>query len=54
VPIPLTEPTQWLDVEVTGIEVVGGSCEVGIAIDSKATNWLNADLFTFQKELTTN
>jgi hypothetical protein len=54
VPIPLTEPTQWLDVEVTGIEVVGGSCEVGIAIDSKPTNWLNADLFTFQKELTTN
>lgn len=51
VPVPLTDPSQWLNVEVTGIEVVGGSCEVGLSIDSNPTNWLNADLFTFEKEV---
>jgi hypothetical protein len=50
VPVPLTEPTQWLAVPMTGIEVVGGSCEVGVLIDSNANNWLNADLFSFEKE----
>jgi hypothetical protein len=48
VPIPLTEPTQWLAVEMNGIDVVGGSCEVGMVIDSNASNWLNADMFSFE------
>ncbi len=49
VDVPLTDPSQWLNVEVKGIEVVGGSCDVGLSIDSNPTNWLNADLFTFEK-----
>lgn len=47
VEVPLTEPTQWLAVEMVGITVTGGSCEVGLRIDSNASNWLNADLFSF-------
>jgi hypothetical protein len=50
VPVPLTDASQWLNVEVAGIEVVGGSCDVGLSIDSNPANWLNADLFTFEKE----
>jgi hypothetical protein len=50
VAVPLTDPSQWLNVELTGIEVLGGSCDVGLSIDSNPTNWLNADLFTFEKE----
>ena len=50
VPVPLTDPSQWLNVEVTGIEVTGGSCDVGLSIDSNPANWLNADQFTFAKE----
>jgi hypothetical protein len=49
VPVPLTDPSQWLNVEVTGIEVVGGSCDVGLRIDSNPVNWLNADLFSLEK-----
>ncbi|HYP87298.1 MAG TPA: hypothetical protein VEQ59_04080, partial [Polyangiaceae bacterium] len=48
--VPLTDPAQWLNVELTGIEVTGGSCEVGLSIDSNPTNWLNADDFTLVKE----
>lgn len=50
VPVPLTDPSQWLAVSLTGIAVSGGSCEVGLRIDSSAENWLNADLFSFEKE----
>lgn len=50
VQVPLTDASQWLNVEVTGIEVIGGSCEVGLSIDSNPTNWLNADFFSFEKE----
>lgn len=50
VPVPLTDPSQWLSVELTGIEVVGGSCDVGLTIDSNPANWLNADLFSFERE----
>jgi len=49
VDVPLTDPSQWLSVEVADIEVVGGSCEVGLSIDSNPINWLNADLFSFEK-----
>jgi hypothetical protein len=34
-------------VELPGIVVSGGSCTVGVLIDSNANNWLNADKFTF-------
>jgi hypothetical protein len=51
VDVPLTEPTQWLAVEVVGITVTGGSCEVGLSIDSNASNWLNADLFSFEPDV---
>lgn len=50
VPVPVTDPSQWLNVELMDIEVVGGSCLVGLAIDSNATNWLNADFFSFEKQ----
>ena len=50
-PEPVVVPTQsWTPVELTGIEVVGGSCEVGVHIESTATQWMNADQFTFEKD----
>jgi len=50
IPVPLTDPSQWLAVSLTGIEVSGGSCEVGLSIEATAENWLNADLFSFEKD----
>ncbi|RYZ09882.1 MAG: hypothetical protein EOO73_03095 [Myxococcales bacterium] len=38
----------WSPVLLEGIEVKGGSCTVGLYIDSNKLNWLNADLFTFE------
>lgn len=54
-PLPLssTAVDEWLPVELTGIEVVGGSCEVGLSIESNPGNWMNADLFSLQKMDTT-
>lgn len=50
-PTPAVVPAQsWTAVEVKGIEVVGGSCEVGVHIESMATQWMNADLFSFEKD----
>jgi hypothetical protein len=50
-PDPVVVPTQtWTPVEVKGIEVVGGSCEVGLHVESTARQWMNADLFTFEKD----
>jgi hypothetical protein len=50
-PAPVMIPTQsWTPVEVKGIEVVGGSCEVGLRVESQKTEWMNADLFTFEKD----
>jgi len=48
--IPLTAPTQWLDIQLSGIDVVGGRCEVGFYVDSNAGNWLNADAFSFTRD----
>jgi len=42
--------TEWQAVSVTGIVVKGGECTVGVRIDSNPTNWLNADLFTFEPD----
>jgi hypothetical protein len=47
VSIPLTSPTGWDPVSMT-IQVSGGTCQVGFFVDSSATNWLNADGFSFQ------
>ena len=44
-----TLPTQWLAAELTGIEVVGGSCDVGFFVDANPNNWLNTDLFSFER-----
>jgi len=50
VPIPMTAADAFLTVSLTGIEVAGGSCEVGIHVDSNATNWMDADLFSLELE----
>jgi hypothetical protein len=46
--IPISTPTGWDQVSIVGIQVTGGSCQVGFYIDASATNWLNADGFTFE------
>lgn len=43
-----TLPTQWLEVELAAIEVIGGSCDVGFVVDANPNNWLNADFFSFE------
>lgn len=48
--IPETAPTQWIEVGIGGIEVVGGHCEVGFMVDSNAQDWLNADMFSFEMD----
>jgi hypothetical protein len=45
--VPQTLPSQWLEVELTDIDVVGGRCDVGFFVDANASNWLNADLFSW-------
>jgi hypothetical protein len=49
-PIPPTDASAFTVFAITGIEVSGGSCEVGIAIDGNAVNWLNADKFSLEPE----
>jgi hypothetical protein len=50
-PEPVVVPIQaWTPVQVKDIEVVGGSCEVGLHIESQPKEWMNADLFTFEKD----
>jgi hypothetical protein len=36
----------WVKVTLTGIEVVGGHCEVGFYVEGGGADWLNADDFT--------
>jgi hypothetical protein len=48
--IPITGATQWESIAITGIQVTGGSCEVGFYIDAAVSNWVNADAFTFELE----
>jgi hypothetical protein len=48
--VPLTGPTQWLQVGIGGIDVTAGRCEVGFFVDANATNWLNADAFAFDMD----
>jgi len=42
-----TADTQWREVVIIGIDVVGGHCEVGFKIDAEIQGWCNADLFGF-------
>lgn len=42
--------TEWQAVSVKGIVVKGGECTVGVRIDSNPSNWLNADLFSFEPD----
>jgi hypothetical protein len=44
--IPVTQPTAWEQIGVT-IDISGGVCEVGFYVDASATEWLNADAFSF-------
>ena len=46
--IPLTSSTGWEQVTIAGIVVAGGSCQVGFYVDAAATDWLNADGFSFE------
>jgi hypothetical protein len=46
--ITQTTPTGWVEVVISPVTVVGHRCQVGMYIDAAATNWLNADRFTFE------
>ena len=50
-PAPLALPGSETLVErsLEGIVVKGGTCEVGINIDAKAADWVNVDLFSFER-----
>lgn len=48
--VPPTADTQWIEVGIGGIEVVGGHCEVGFMVDSNPQDWLNADMFSFEMD----
>jgi hypothetical protein len=48
----LTIPTitdQWFALSMP-ISVTGGSCEVGFSVHGVGGDWLNADMFTFEKD----
>jgi hypothetical protein len=49
-PIPVTSPSAFEVIALTGIEVSGGSCEVGVYVDSNLGNWMNADKFSLEPE----
>ena len=41
---------QYFPISLTGIVVSGGSCVVGLHIQNIALDWMNADMFTFEKD----
>jgi hypothetical protein len=45
--IPATSPTGWEGVTLYHITVTGGSCQVGLFVDSAPNQWLNAIEFRF-------
>ncbi|HEX6276194.1 MAG TPA: hypothetical protein VFZ53_24300 [Polyangiaceae bacterium] len=49
-PIPTTPADSFVVVSMEGIEVVGGSCEVGLYVDGSVNSWMNADNFAFEPE----
>lgn len=46
--IPISTATGWDQVSLAGIQVTGGTCQVGFYVDANAGNWLNADGFRFE------
>ena len=48
--IPSTDPSSFTRFSLTGIEVKGGSCEVGITVEGGPNDWMNADLFALTRE----
>jgi hypothetical protein len=53
--VDLTEPVPtnsfpWHQVGVSGIQVVGGHCEVGFFVHGIANDWLNVDLLSFERD----
>lgn len=50
-PMPAAPPdtTALVEVTVDKIEVVGGSCEIGLDVDAAAADWVNADSFKLTK-----
>lgn len=47
VQVPTTSWT-WFPYAINNVEVVGGTCEVGVRIIGAPNDYLNADLFTFE------
>lgn len=54
VPIVLASPSAWEAFAFEGIQVTGGSCEIGLTIDAQPNSWLNADEFSFERATTTD
>jgi hypothetical protein len=53
VPVVLLSPTAWEAFTFGGIQVTGGSCEVGLTIEAaEPDSWLNADEFSFERTTT--
>jgi hypothetical protein len=49
--IPATSTSAFTPFTLSGVEVVGGSCEVGVNITTSAPGqWMNADVITLTKE----
>jgi hypothetical protein len=48
-PLALSGSETLIERVLEGIEVEGGTCEVGINIEAKAADWVNVDLFSFEK-----
>lgn len=44
-----TNTFNWFEISIPQIDVTGSSCEVGFFVHAVAQDWLNADLFTFEK-----
>ncbi|HEX6765600.1 MAG TPA: hypothetical protein VF103_08990, partial [Polyangiaceae bacterium] len=49
-PVPATPSDSFIQVSLTGINVVGGSCEVGLYVDGSINAWMNADKFALEPE----
>lgn len=48
--IPATDPNSFTLFRLMGIEVSGGTCEVGVSVDAGPNHWMNVDLLTLTKE----
>jgi arabinogalactan endo-1,4-beta-galactosidase len=40
---------EWFEIAIPDIEVTSSSCEVGFFVHNVGADWLNADMFTFEK-----